>query len=177
MQVHRCREKSAFARPNKTFRAINITASSYLIGWETRFQYLCICRIFGDVSSVAIGASCRSWLVKQDHFAFHLLLQSMAGAACYVLMSTLEREDSFLVIEQGRFPLARVVAGSAVVFAIGKLVAMGILVALVACLRSLAEIHMLQGAFQRRRLVALDAIDGSVRSEQRKSSRAVIKLG
>lgn len=73
----------------------------------------------------------------------------------------------FLVVEQRRFPFHRSVAlGTARDVALGKLLAMNILVAIFALRRSSFEIHIKQLRFQVRRLVAVDARRCTVRTLQ-----------
>ena len=139
-------------------------------GFEARFVGL-----LGNVGAMTIGAGKGSGLVEQYLLPIHFLHQAVTILAGDILMPALERELGLLVIEERRLPLVAVVARGAISFSVGELVAVRVLVALAAGLWSLAEIHVEQGALHVRRLVAIGAIHGSMRPDEREFGSRVIE--
>lgn len=93
----------------------------------------------------------------------------MALFATCSLVGALQRERrSLVMIEQRRLPLRAVVARYAIGYTVlGKLFSMDILVALLALGRRGLEINVGQLGFHVRRLVAIRAGSGPMRTDQR----------
>jgi hypothetical protein len=126
---------------------------------------------------VASFASLRRRLVKQHIFAIHFALELMARTACDILVSTLQREFSLLVIKQRRLPLIGVVALRALERPFAELLGMRILVALIASYRRIGEVHMDHVPFHVGGLVAVDALHRPMRSIESKLRGRVIEPG
>ena len=129
---------------------------------------------------MTVSAAGRGGRVEQDLLAVDWPEKLMAAGAGHIAVLAFQGELGPLVmIKQGRLPLGRVVAvpaGSDLVrIELRKLPAVDIFMALLALLRRLFEVHIDELGFQIRRLVAIDAGDGSMRARQGERCRAVIK--
>ena len=118
--------------------------------------------------SVTRRAVFRRGLVEENCFGAYHFRQLMALRAANILMRPAQREGGpFLVVEQRGLPFhAVVILGAAGYTLKGKLLAMGIIVAILAQLRSRLEVHVHQLGFEIGRLMAIDARRGTVRTQQ-----------
>ena len=121
---------------------------------------------------MAIGASLGRWRIEEDLFAIDGFEELVASSAGDVTMLAFQGERCALVVIEGRrLPLARVMAVVAlrnfVREELGELAAVDVLVALLAFLGRLFEVHVGHLGFEIRRLVAVDASDGAMRTHQR----------
>jgi len=131
----------------------------------------------GVGGAVARGTVLGRRLIKEDRLGGHHFRQFVALGAMYVLMRSPERKVSpLLMVERRRLPLAAVVAVCAGRdICLRKLLAMDVLMAILALRRCNLEIHMEQIGFKVRRLVAIHAGGGSMRSQQREFRFRVVE--
>jgi len=92
-------------------------------------------------------------------------------------MTALEGKLRLVVIEERRLPLVVVVASFAVAGAIAKLVGMRVFVASHACFLGFGKVNVDEIQLHVRRLVAVGAGHGAMRTEERKVSLGVVELG
>lgn len=135
----------------------------------------CFLRSLGDIGPVAGFTGDRRGLVEENVLTVHLFLELVAIGAGNAFMAAFERERCFLVIEEGGFPFVAVVAGGAVVFLVGELLAVRILVAVAALLGGLGEINMKHRAFHVRRFMAIGTFHGTMRADERERRGGVIE--
>ena len=122
---------------------------------------------------MTVGAGGWGRCVNEDLLAVYRTEELVATGAGDIAVLALQGELGPLVmIEQGRFPLSRVVAVAALRDLVreqfGELAAMDIFVALLALFRCLLEVHIHELGFHVGRLVAVDTGDRAVRTSQRK---------
>lgn len=107
------------------------------------FDMAALCASFlARAGIVAGGAGCRRGFVKEHQAAVDRLLVHMAGCAGHILMPSLQRECSLLVVEKGGTPLHAVMAGCAVFASRAKLRGVRIFMAFVAPAGRLGESDM-----------------------------------
>lgn len=114
--------------------------------------------------SVACVARYRSGFIEKHQSTFHRLFDCVASGTGYIFVSTLQREGCLVVIEQRWFPLIRVVARLALVLSRSELVRMRIFMAICALHRGLSEIDVAHVEFHCRRLMAVHAGYGAMRT-------------
>ncbi len=115
-------------------------------------------------------------LVKQNISSIHRLLKSVTGGTSHILMSTLKWKDSLIVIEQRRPPFVGIVTRCAVIGARAKLIGVRVFVALAARHGGFFELNVHQGQLHVRRLVAVGAGNGAMRTYQGKPRARMIEL-
>jgi len=130
----------------------------------------------GNAGTMASLTGCWSWLIEQHRVPIHWLAEGVAGRTGDFLVASLERKRSFLVVKQGGLPLVAVMAPCAVVGAGAELVSMGVLMALAAGSGSSNELNVPHGEFHVRRLMAVSAGDGAMRTDQGKIGLRVVEL-
>lgn len=132
---------------------------------------------FWDCRSVAGGTLFWRRLVKEHWLAFHHFCQLVAVIATHIAMCPFEGKSSTRVVIKSRwFPARAVVATGAVGYAIsGELLTVNFGVTLLAFCRSRMEVHMNECGFQVCGLVAIDAGNPPVRSQQRERGLRVVK--
>lgn len=118
----------------------------------------------------------RRRLIEENEIAPHHLLKRMARRACNVLMSPLERKEGFVVVEEGRPPLVRIVTTGAVRSSDAKLVSVRILVAIAAMRGRVRKVDILHRRSSRRTPMTFRARDSAMRAEQWKIRLAVIEF-
>lgn len=133
-----------------------------------------------DFRSVTVGAGGRRGCVKEDLLAVYRAEKLVAAGAGDIAVLAFQGELGPLVmVEQGRLPFGCVVAVATwcdlIRIELRELPVVDILMALLALLRRLLEVHIDELGFQVRRLVAIDAGDRAMRAGQWKRRRAVIK--
>lgn len=116
-------------------------------------------------------------LVEQDCLRSDRFCQLVTFRAPDVLVSAAQREGGpLLMIEQGRLPFHAVMAiGAGCGFPFGKLLPVGILVAILAYRGRGLEVRVDQLSFEVWRFVAVNAGRGPVSSQQRKLGLGVVK--
>ena len=119
------------------------------------------------VCPVAGDAVLRSGLIEQNLLSPHLFEKLVTFAALYVLMGPAQGESrSLIVIEQGRLPFHAVMAvGTRCGLALGELLPMDVLVAVLAQHRCRLEIDIDELGFKVRRLMTVDAGGRAVRPQ------------
>lgn len=123
-------------------------------------------------------AGTRRRLIEQDFITLDELNLLMALRTGNVLVSALQREHRLLVIEQRWPPLRRVVARRAPCRTrLGKLTAVGVSMAVLALLRRLAEVDVLQREFHVGRPVTIRASSRPVSARQNEVCRRMIECG
>ena len=128
---------------------------------------------------MAVFTVFRRGLVEEHRFALEILHQFVTIAAADILVRARQRKlRSLVMVERRRLPLGGIVTiGARRHFTLGELAAMRVGVALLALQRRFGEIGFDQLRPEVGRLVAIDAGDRAVRTNQGKLRFAVIEAG
>ena len=112
------------------------------------------------------GAFFRRRLVKNYSLPFHKSLLFVACLTTHIAMNTLQRESSFVVVEQRRLPLVAVVTVRAVGgLILCKLLSVNILVTAFTLVGCRFEIHVDQAGLKVCGLVAIDTRGGAMSAQ------------
>jgi len=122
------------------------------------------------------GAVFRSGLVEQHALSLNDSHFLVASLTAHVLMCSPQGERCVFVIEKRGLPFRWVVAvGAGGDSAFGKLLAVGVLMALLAFRRSRLEVHVHQLRLKVRRFMAVNTSRCPMRTQQRKRCLGVVK--
>jgi hypothetical protein len=140
-----------------TFKNLDVYKNSYDLTWLLS-SLRC-----GDRRSVTGDTFFGSRFIEQYNSGFHRPLQLVASFTLHVLVSTLQRERSLLVIKQRRLPFGAVVAfGASRDLPARELIAMHVQVAVLALAGRKLEIDVQQACLKIRWLVAVNTRSRSV---------------